>query len=176
MADLNSVADIGFSALGGINPIFGNIYAGFKNAEATKQKEQMINDYSTEMETWKNNAMNRDFLDTSAASSIMTALKQNQQQQALQREKQAAATGATDESKIASQSASQQGFNDVVSRLAAMGTARQNEVEGRYLSMKPNIMGLKTGMLDQKIAGAQEQQANSGKAMSSIMSIIGMGL
>lgn len=176
MADLSTIADIGLSAFGGINPIFGNIYAGFKNAEATKQKDQMINDYSTEMETWKNNAMNRDFLDTSAASSIMTALKQNQQQQALQREKQAAATGATDESKIAAQSASQQGYNDVVSRLAAMGTARQNEVEGRYLSMKPNIMGLKTGMLDQKIEAAQNQQANSAEAMSSIMSIIGMAL
>ena len=69
---LSDLSDIGMSTLGGINPIVGNIYAGVKNAQATKQKQQAIGDYEANVESHYNKIFNQNFLDTNLATSVLT--------------------------------------------------------------------------------------------------------
>lgn len=170
-SELQGVADGVFSFAGGMNPVLGNIMAGMKNAEASKKKEALVNDYSTNLDTWYNKRMNQDFLDSNAANSVLTRIGEQLKNRNNIAEKQAATTGATNEATLAAKTANQGQHNDVVSRLAAMGTAREDQVEGRYMNQLPQIFQMKTGILDDKIAAAQTQAANSNETMNSMLSL-----
>lgn len=169
---IDGVADGIFSAYGGVNPIFGNIYAGMRNAEATKQKEGLIEDYGANLNTFFDKRMNQDFMDSSAASSFMTRIKDNLINQNRNADKMAATTGATNEANLATKTANQAQFNDIASRVAGMGTASQDMWASRYLSSQPELLKLKTGVLDDRIAAAQTQQANSAETTNSILSLL----
>jgi hypothetical protein len=164
--------DIAFSAYGGINPVFGNIYSGVKNAEATREKGQLVDDYESNINTWFNNAKNQDFLQTSAAKGILTRLEDNLRNANQMQDKQAATTGATNEAVLAAKSVNQDKFNEGAGTLAAAGTARQDAIEASYMKQLPTILQAKTGILDNQIAAAQTQQQNNGNTMNGIMSLL----
>lgn len=168
---LSDLSDIGMSTLGGINPIIGNIYAGVKNAQATKQKQQAIGDYEANVESHYNKIFNQNFLDTNLATSVLTRAYDEMKNANNLVDKQAATTGATNESVLAAKTKNTEQANKMVSNIAAMGTARQDQAEGRYLSQQPNIMNMKTGMYDDKISAAQTQAANSNETMKSLLSL-----
>lgn len=158
------------SVLGGINPIYGNILAGIKNADAQKKKEQLIADYGANAEARYNTLANQDFLDTNVASSIMTRIKENLKNANNMADKQAATTGATNEATLAAKTANQKQYNDVVSQVAGMGTARADQIEARHQNQEGQILGLNVGLANDDIAAAQTQAANANETMNSMMS------
>jgi hypothetical protein len=166
---LKGIGDGIFSAYGGINPIFGNIMAGMKNAEAQKKKESLIANYGANAEAKYNQMANQDFLDTNVASSMMTRIKERLKNANNMADKQAATTGATNEAILAAKTANQGQFNDVVSQVAGMGTARADQIEGRHMNQEGQILGLNVGLANDDIQAAQTQAANANSTMQSII-------
>jgi nucleoside diphosphate kinase len=172
----NGLVDMGFGAIGGLNPVFGNLYAGLKGARAQKVKEGQINDYSSNLDTWYNTEKNKDYLQSNVASNVLTKignkLRENQNQVANQQ----AITGGTDEAALAAKTAAQGKYNEAVGDIAAMGTARQDQVEGRYQNQGIQMLDRKTGLQDQKVQAAQTMQENNEQTMNSILSAATGGL
>ena len=78
-------------------------------------------------------------------------------------QQQQAVTGATDESVLAAKANANKAYNETAGNIAAMGTARQDQVEGRYMRQNMGILDRKNQVQDQKVAAAQTMQKNTRK-------------
>ena len=155
----------------GMNPILGNIIAGWKSSRASRAKEGLINDYSADTTAKYNNLVNRDYMDSNMASSVMTRIKDQLKNANSMADKQQATTGATNEATLAAKTANQGTFNNAVGQIAAMGTAREDQLLGQQQNAENTILGLKVGLQNDKIAAAQTQQANNNATMQSMLDI-----
>lgn len=163
-------------ALAGIGAglsLAGNVYSGIKSAKAVKEQKGLINDFDGDIQSWYDTNYNQDFLGTNVASSILTRSQQQLRDANMAAENKGAVTGATTEANLASKTANQKQYANNINRLAAMGTARQGQVEGRYMAAKPFVLSQKTGMLDKDIESAQNMAQNSGNLMDSVMDLTG---
>lgn len=152
--------------------VLSNIYSGYKNAQAVKEQQGLVNDFEADIESAYNNSQ-RNFLETNAASGILTRSQQQLRDANKATENKGVITGATNENQIAAKTANQKGYADSLNRVASMGTAYQNQAEGRYMAAKPAILGQKMNLLNNKIEGAQNNAVNSGNLLDSVMDLAG---
>lgn len=164
--------DMGASVYGGINPIFGNIYAGKKNADAVNKKRGEIADWERETRAAYERKINQDFFDTNLGAAVFD--KASGQLTTANRNVDSAAevTGATDEAKLAAKSANQQNFGNTLQGISSQSTQRNDRLLSEYQYNKGQVMAKKLGLLDDDIASAQAQQKNSGQLIDTAMSII----
>jgi hypothetical protein len=168
---IDGIADIGLGVLGGVNPILGGVLAAMKNAAAQKKKETQINDYAANANAKYNKLVNQDYLDSNTGRSMMTRITGQLKNANNLADKQAATTGATNESTLAAKTPNQGQYNDVVSNIAGMATAREDQMIGRQQNAQNNIFGLKTGIQDDKVKAAQTQAENSNSTMQSLLDV-----
>lgn len=173
----NGFVDTAFGAIGGLNPVFGNLYAGLKGANAMKQKDRNIQDFSSNLETWNDTERNKDYLQSNVASNVLTKIGEKMRQNNNLAQQQQAVTGATDESVLAAKANANKAFNETAGNIAAMGTARQDQVESRYMNQNMGILDRENQVQDQKVAAAQTMQKNNEETMNSVLSAMtgGMG-
>lgn len=173
----NGLVDTAFGTIVGLSPVFGNLYAGLKSAKAFKQKEKNIKDFSSNLETWYDTESNKDYLQSNVASNVLTRIGEKMKQNNNLAQQQQAVTGATDESVLAAKANANKAYNEAAGNVAAMGTARQDQVEGRYMNQNMGILDMKNQVQDQKVAAAQTMQKNNEETMNSIVSALtgGMG-
>ena len=124
------------------------------------------------MESIYNNSK-QDFLNTNAASGILTRSQQQLRDANMAAENKGAITGATNENQLAAKTVNQKGYADSLNQLASMGTAYQSQAEGRYMQAKPMILQQKMNLLNNKIEGTQNNSANAGNLMDSVMDLAG---
>lgn len=168
--------DMGMGLYGGINPIAGNLWAGMKNAEASRAKEALTEDYAANLDAWYNQKANEDFLNTNAASSALTRIYNRMNEQNNLVDKNAATTGATNEASLAAKTNNTAAANEATSQIAAMGTARADQADAQYQQQQPLVYQMKAGILNDKIQAAQKQQENSNQLMNSYMSVLSGGI
>jgi hypothetical protein len=169
---IGNIFSAGLDVAGGINPILGNVISGMKNAAAQKKKETLISDYAANTNAKYNKLVNQDYLDTNVGRSMMTRIKEQLKNANNMADKQGATTGATNEATLAAKTANQGQYNDVVSQIAGMGTAREDQMIGRQQNAQDNILGLETGIEDDHIQAAQTQAANANETMQSILGAV----
>lgn len=170
------VIDAAASVYGGINPIFGNIYAGVKNAAAMKAQEQLADDFAAKNETLFNTTYNRDYLDTNTASATLERLRKRMQESNATIDKQAATTGATNENVLAAKSKETEKFNEGAAQIAAQGTAAQDQAIGRYQAGAGKAFDAQNNVLGAKVQAAQTQAANSGSTLRTILGAMPTGV
>lgn len=162
------------SIIGAGLSLASNLYGGIQSANAMREKQKQVDDYQTGVDSWYDVTKNQDFLDTNVARSMLTQAGERVKNSNAVADKMQATTGGTDEATLAQKTANAQSYNDVVTRLAGMGTARQDQADSRYMGLSQNILGMQNALQDQKLAGAQTLQQNSGEALNSIMSVLSM--
>lgn len=169
---LGGVLDTAASVYGGINPVFGNVYAGWKNSQAVKEKKAKVDDWERETDNAYSRKINQDFFDTNLGSAVFDKATQNLTSSNNQIEQQAAVTGATNESKLAAKKTNQAAFGDTLQGLASQATQRNDRLNSEYQHQKGQVMMQQLGLVDGDIASAQAQQQNSGQLMDTAMSVL----
>jgi hypothetical protein len=155
-------------------PIFGNIYAGLVNAKSVEKKKGEIADFGQKSDLWYDQQYNQDQMGTNVAQAALEKARENLLRTNQQTENTAAVTGATPENVLASKTQNQKQYGDVVTNLAAMGTARQDNIADKHRAEKMKMLGLNLGEHDADIASAQTQMQNSQKQMDAMMDIAGL--
>jgi hypothetical protein len=121
-AILGGVASLG----GGIaSAIAANAQAKKAQAESAKS-ERMLND-------WYDTNMNTDILDRADTMSMLAMYRDVMDEQARKYQTNAIKGGASEEAKIAYAQSQSKGYADAISRIAAQGQARKDQVADAYM-------------------------------------------
>lgn len=174
MADWDTIIDGAAGAYSAVNPIFGAMYGAYKNAEAVKQKENEVEQYKTDIDTWYDKNYNQDFLSTNVGKAALERTREQMFDTNKQADNAKVVTGGTDEAVLAAKTKNNDMFSETVNKLAAMGTARQDRVDSINRQQKLGLFNTKMGMHDDNIASAQQFQKNSGEQLSGIMDVVSM--
>jgi hypothetical protein len=174
MAKLKQVVeelDPAIGALAGVSPIGGAIYGAIKNAKAVRAKETEIDKYETDIDAWYDKNYNQDYLSTNLGRSALERTREQILNQNKVADNNAVVTGATPEASLAAKTANNEMYSDIVNKLSAMGTARQDRADAINRQQKLGLFNTNMGMRDADIASAQQFQKNSGDQMKSIMNL-----
>lgn len=109
-----------------------SIYGGIKSAQDNKEFENQINQQESQAEAFFNNRVNRDFMETNAAKSVVEQLRKQYLDQAKKIDSQTAATGGTAEANIAAKGNLNENYNNVMSDVAGQATGYQENAENQY--------------------------------------------
>lgn len=152
----------------------GQIFGAVKSAKAAKENEKILNGEIASNEADYNNTANRSFLETNVAKDVVKAVKDNTQEQLKDTAGRSVITGASDEAKVAANSAIQKNSNDALSRLASMGTSYQERAKDRYLNRKGQLLSSKMAINTAKSESAANMADNAGGLLTSAMFNTGM--
>jgi hypothetical protein len=143
-----------------------SIYGGIKSAQANKEFESQIDKQESEAEAFFNNRVNRDFMETNAAKSVVEQLRKRYLDQAKQIDSQTAATGGTAEANIAAKGKLNEGFNNVMSNVAQNATGYQENAENSYQNQISDIA-------KQRMLLAEKKNENATNLMGAGASLLG---
>lgn len=116
-----------------------SIYGGIKSAQNNKEFENQINQQESNAEAFFNNRVNRDFMETNAAKSVVEQLRKQYLDQAKKIDSQTAATGGTAEANIAAKGNLNENYNNVMSNIASNATDYQENAENQYQNQVSDI-------------------------------------
>lgn len=145
----------------GLGMVAGPLFGSLRNAAAVRAKKQEIAGYEGEVDDWYKQNINQDYLETNVGRSVVEQAKKDLEKRNRVAENQNVVTGGTAEAGLAAKTINQEQYSDVLSRLSAMGTAREDQIESRYRSQKMPLLGMKLGEHDADIASAQQFQENA---------------
>jgi hypothetical protein len=149
------------SAPFGIGMVAGPLFGSLRNAAAVRAKKQEISGYEGEVDDWYKQNINQNYLETNVGRSVVEQARKELEKRNRIAENQNVVTGGTAEAGLAAKTINQEQYSDVLSRLSAMGTAREDQIESRYRSQKMPLLGMKLGEHDADIASAQQFQENA---------------
>ncbi len=106
-----------------------SIYGGIKSAQANKEMQNNINNQQAQADSFYNNRVNRDFMETNAAKGIVEELRKRYQEQAKTIDSNSAATGGTAEGNIAAKTELNDSYNSAMRGVAGEATNYQDRGE-----------------------------------------------
>jgi hypothetical protein len=143
-----------------------SIYGGIKSAQANKEFENQINQQQSQADTFFNNRVNRDFMETNAAKSVVEQLRKRYLDQAKEIDSQTAVTGGTAEASIAAKGQVNENYNDVMSNVASQATGYQENAENNYQNQISDIA-------QQRMMLAEKKNQNTTNLMAAGASLLG---
>lgn len=143
-----------------------SIYGGIKSAQANKEFENQINQQQSQADTFFNNRVNRDFMETNAAKSVVEQLRKRYLDQAKEIDSQTAVTGGTAEANIAAKGQVNENYNDVMSNVASQATGYQENAENNYQNQISDIA-------QQRMMLAEKKNQNTTNLMAAGASLLG---
>ena len=155
---------IGLAAGGLITSFIGQQQA----AKQAREAQRLVNNQIADLTAWKDIETNRPYLDTNAGRNVMTRAMDTYRNQARNARSAAAITGASDEAVVAQQAASQQALGDVMSNVAAQGTAREDQINNVYRSNLANLMAQKVGLIQQKAQSGANLATSAGSFLQGV--------
>ena len=156
------------TAVGAGLSIAGQIFGAVKGAQANKANQNLINTQMEENEADKNLTVDRSFLETNAAKDAVRTANENLIDNQKRVEGNAAITGASDEAKVASQSAVNKNYNDVVSNIASNATQYQDNNRRMYNARKGQLNNLQMQFNNQKAESASNLAGNASDLLGSL--------
>lgn len=143
--------------LSGAAAIFGAI----KGAKVAREQQEIIDRKQAENKSEYDLTANRSFLETAAAKDAVKAQKETLIDNQKQVAGRSAITGASDEAKVAANSAVQKNYSNAISRLAAAGTQYQDNQKRMYLGRKDSLDNQQMALNAQKAESASNLVANA---------------
>ena len=137
----------------GVSSLAGNIFGNIMSGKANNANRKLIEQQRQKNESFYNNNVNRDFLETNAAKGLFERLRKNLYDNNKIINSTAAVTGASDEAVIAEKSRNQENYNDAVNQLASQATQYQQNEEQMYRNADQNLAN-------------QEMQLNANQAQN----------
>lgn len=156
------------TAVGAGLSVAGQIFGAVKGAQANKANQKLINTQMEENEADKNLTVDRSFLETNAAKDAVRTANENLIDNQKRVEGNAAITGASDEGKVASQSAVNKNYNDVVSNIASNATQYQDNNRRMYNARKGQLNNLQMQFNNQKAESASNMAGNASDLLGSL--------
>ena len=156
--------DIGTTALSAV----GQIYGAFQGAKANRDQQRLIDEQRSENKAMYENNANKDFLDTNVAKDAETRMGNELDNARDHNSAVGAITGATDEAKLASDTATNDTYNKGLSSLASQGTQYQNQQEAIYRSQNALLNQQQSSMYKQQAQSAGNLGANSGELLGTL--------
>lgn len=161
---------IGMAAAG----IFSQVYGGIKSGQQMKRGEELVQGQIDDLTAWYDTEKNKDFLSTNVASSAMNKVLENIEERNKISESSAAVTGASGAARIAAKSENQKQLGNVVKSLASYGTARQDQVEGRYRANLSQLIGQQANIAFGKAQNTSNLIDAGGKLLGASGELFGM--
>ena len=137
---------LGLGAIGFASSLFG---AG-QSAKSNNQAQKLINKQESQAETFYNNRVNRDFLETNAVKGIVEQLRKNYETQVKTIDSNTEATGGTAEANIAAKTAANEQVNDVLNNVAQGATSYQENAENQYQNKLDSLAQQRMALTMQK--------------------------
>lgn len=152
-----------------------SIYGGIKSAQANKEFENQINQQQSQADTFFNNRVNRDFMETNAAKSVVEQLRKRYLAQAKEIDSQTAANGGTAEANIAAKGQVNENYNDVMSNVASQATGYQENAENNYQNQISDIARQRMMLSEKKNQDATNLMAAGASLLGTVADLGAFG-
>lgn len=144
-------------------------YGQNQSAKANDKAQGLLNRRINDLDSWYNAESNKDYTQTAEGQSTLKMLE-SQMSKALESENNSAVkTGATAESKVATQGALQEKYSDAVSQLSGLTTQRKENMRRDYMGQMNNLLNQKAGMYSQE----QDNWTNLASNVSTALGAVG---
>ena len=144
----------------------GQIYGAVKGAQDNKRNDALLRSQNEENESFYNNNVNRDFLETNAAKGMTERLDKNLRDSNKVIDSNAAVTGGTAEASIAAKSKNQENYGNTMSQIAEKATDFQQRGEAIYRGQKNNLVNAEMKINSDKAANAANLTNNAAGLVS----------
>ena len=152
----------------------GQAFGMARAAREQKKNQALLNAQIEQNKADYDNEANKSFLETNVAKDAVKAANENLIDNQKQVSGNAAITGASDEAKVAGQSAATKNYNDSVSRIAAMGTGVAERAKARFQANRMALQGQQAALNQQKADGAANLADNAGDLLGTVTMGAGM--
>ncbi|MBN2821074.1 MAG: hypothetical protein JXP36_19030 [Bacteroidales bacterium] len=149
------------------------IFSAIRGGQANESTQNLINRQIQDNESFYNNRVNRDFMETNVAKGLAERLRKNLEKSNKTVESKSASLGGTAEAEIAAKSRNQENYNDAINQLAGQATQYQQGQEAIYQNAKNNTMNAQIGLNQQKANNAANIASNADQLISGAMSLSG---
>ncbi len=139
-----------------------------QSAKRMREAQGLVNKQIADLTAWKDTETNRPYLDTNAGRNVMTRAMDTYRNQAKAARSTAAVTGASDEAALAQEANAQQALGNVLSNTAAMGAAREDQINQAYRSNLANLMAQKVGLIQGQAASGANLATSAGSFLQGI--------
>nr|WP_320022107.1 hypothetical protein [uncultured Draconibacterium sp.] len=153
--------------------VAGKVFGAIKSGKANKANFRLLNEAKEDNEAFRNNTVNRDFMDTNAAKGVFTRLKKSLKDANKTVDSQAAVNGSTAEAEIAAKSKNQENFNNTTAKIAEGATAYQQQNEQEYRRGKERLLNAEMGLNQQKAQNAANLASNAASLAGAVANIPG---
>lgn len=162
---------IGLGAIGLASKVFG----AKKSADANEEAENQLNKQFQENETYFNNNVNRDYLDTNHAKGVVEQLRKNYKDKASTIDSNTAVTGGTAEGNIAAKTALNEKENEAINNVAQQGTYFKQQSERDYRYRLSDLYKQRMALNREKAASAGNLSDIGGELLGTAASVAGLG-
>lgn len=159
----------GAAALG----VGAQIFSAIKGGQANKANQKLLDRRYKENESFYNNNVNKDFLQTNAAKGMFERLRKNLRDSNKVVDNSAAVHGGTAEATIAAKSKNQENHNNSVNDLAQKATQYQQNQEAIYRGEKANLDNQQMQINRDKAANAANLAGNAANLVTAGANIPG---
>ena len=160
-------------AVGGVAAA-GKIFGAIKGGQANRASQALLNKQQEENKAAYNNNANKDFLQTNVAKDAVKEMNQANEDNTKAVAGRGAITGASDEALVAGNSANHQTFQNGLSKLAAQGTAYQNQQEAMFRGQKATLDNQQMDINNSKAQNAANLGDAAGQLAGTVAGVAGM--
>lgn len=124
------------SIIGGALKIGGTIFGGIKASEAAKKQREMVEQQQRENQDWYNRRYNEDATQRADAQRMLTQTAEAIKNRNKSIAGRSAVMGGDDASVAQEKALNAQAMANATSNIVALGEARKDDIEGKYLTRK----------------------------------------
>lgn len=154
--------------------LISNLIGQSASSKANKQQMGLVEGQIADLASWHDTEKNRPYLESNVGRSVIEKSLENYRTQNRQVEQTGAITGASDESKIAAKGKLAKGMSDTMSSVAAMGTAREDQIENRYRSNIAQLLGQKGALIGRQGQSGANLSSNAASVLQSYAPLAGI--
>lgn len=141
------------SIVGGALKIGSSIFGGISASKAAKRARERVEQQKRENEDWYNRRYNEDATQRADAQRLLTRTAEAIKERNKAAAGRSAVMGGDDASVAMEKERNAQALADATSNIVAMGEARKDDIEEKYLSRKDN--------LDKQLVNIEKQKAQA---------------
>lgn len=163
------------AAVGLGTSLLGGLFSGIGSRKQTRLAEKQLQQRKTDLNNWYAQEKNTDYLDTDAARSTLALLRRQNKRQMQALNNNAVKAGTSDEAKVAAAGRLNDSYADAVSRIAGMGTQRQDNLRRDYMNRSESLDNALFNTQMQKGQAMSDMIGTTSQAVGGLLSAYGLG-
>lgn len=142
-----------------------NAYGSSQSQKATEKAQALNQQRINDLTTWYESESSKDYTQTAEGKSTLGRLENQMDKILSSQASNAVKTGATPESRVATQGELQERYADAISRLSGLTTQRKDNLRRDYTTQLNQLLNNEAGMIE----GEQTSWANLAQNISSAL-------